>query len=116
MNWFMNFIMKLFLLSIFLFFSYLVMEAHILYRQPSTVNRQPSNNLNRSAFYKAMQENNKDLVNGQLTELQTVPVNIRDAFTGAMLMKKAGLGGSPATKLHLFKEGHKMLEAAIKKD
>ena len=35
---------------------------------------------------------------------------------GAMLMKKAGLGGNPANKLKLFRQGHKMLETAIGKD
>jgi hypothetical protein len=33
-----------------------------------------------------------------------------------MTMKKAGFGGSPPAKLHLFKEGHKMLEMAIRQD
>ena len=35
-------------------------------------------------------------------------------FTGALLMKKAGFNAPPAIKLHLFKSGHKMLEAAIR--
>ncbi|HSZ33677.1 MAG TPA: hypothetical protein VK772_10200 [Puia sp.] len=73
--------------------------------------------LNRPAFYKAMQGNNKELVNAQLTELKTLePKNAQNAFLGTMTMKKAGLGGSPSAKLHLFKEGHKMLEAAIMED
>jgi hypothetical protein len=121
----MNFMMKLFLLSIFLFFSYLVMEAHILYRHPSTVNRQPSSvigqrssnkssTLNRRDFYKAMEVSSKELVNAQLMELQTAPEEIRDAFTGAMLMKKSNFNAPPAIKVRLFREGHKMLEAAIK--
>jgi hypothetical protein len=105
--------MKLFFLSIFLFFSYLVIKANILHHQPSTVNRQRFS-VNRTAFYKAMEESNKDLVNAQLKELQTAPDEIRDAFTGALLMKKAGFNAPPAIKLHLFKEGHKMLEAAIR--
>ena len=112
--------MKLFLLSIFLFFSYLVMEANILYRQLSTVNHQPSTanrqrpTVNRVSFYKAMEESKKELVNAQLMELKTAPVEIRDAFTGAMLMKKSGFNAPPAIKVRLFKEGRKMLEAAIK--
>lgn len=85
-------------------------------RQPSTSSRQRSAGLNRPAFYKAMEENNKVLVNEQLSELQSAAEEIQEAFVGAMLMKKAGLGGSPASKLKLFKEGHKMLEASIKKD
>src|SRR5579862_1884487 len=77
--------------------------------QPSTVNRQPSTVIdttssNRPAFYKAMQGNNKELVNAQLTELKSLePKNAQNAFLGTMIMKKAGLGGSPSAKLHLFK-------------
>src|SRR5947207_13028506 len=54
-------------------------------RQPPTVNRQPPTDLNWQAFYKAMEENDKDLVNDQLIELKTAPANIRDAFIGAMI-------------------------------
>jgi hypothetical protein len=85
-------------------------------RQPSTIIRQPSIPLNRPAFYKAMQENDKALVNAQLDELKTAPEDIRPAFMGAMIMKKAGMGGTPPAKLHLFKEGRKMLETAIRQD
>jgi hypothetical protein len=72
--------------------------------------------LNRSAYYKAMEEDNKDLVNAQLKDLSSAPPELKDAFVGAMTMKKAGIGGSPTTKLHLFKVGHKLLEDAINKD
>jgi len=78
--------------------------------------RSSGNGLDRTAYYKALEGNNKELVNAQLKELNTAPSGVRDAFTGAMIMKKAGLGGSPASKLRLFREGHKMLEAAIKDD
>jgi hypothetical protein len=70
--------------------------------------------INRAAFYKAMEESNKYLVNAQLKELQTVPVEIKGAFTGALLMKKAGFNAPPAIKLRQFKEGRKMLETAIR--
>jgi hypothetical protein len=69
--------------------------------------------LNRSAYYKAMQEDNKGLINAQLEELKQAPSSERDAFMGAMTMKKAGLGGNPITRLNLFLEGHKLLEDAI---
>jgi hypothetical protein len=100
-----------------------------VYRQPSTVNRIPStvirqpstsndtSSFNRSAFYKAMQGNNKEMINAQLTELKSLePKNAQNAFLGAMNMKKASMGGSPMAKLHIFKEGHKMLESAILQD
>src|SRR5450755_1052579 len=105
-----------YLINILALISAIHYKPSTIYHIPSTVNRQLSAEFNCPAFYKAMEENNKDLVIGQLTELKSAPDNIRDAFTGAMLMKKAGLGGAPATKLHLFKDGHKMLEAAIAKD
>jgi hypothetical protein len=70
--------------------------------------------INRSEFYKAMEGEDKALVNNQLTDLKLVtPKNTQDAFMGTLIMKKAGLGGSPFNKLHLFKEGHKLLESAI---
>jgi hypothetical protein len=85
---------------------------------PSTVNRQPStsNGLNREAFYKAMEENKKDLVNAQLEELKSAPEESYSAFLGAMLMKRASFPAAAGVKLRYFKQGHKMLEAAIKKE
>ncbi|HCL84515.1 MAG TPA: hypothetical protein DIC22_11100 [Chitinophagaceae bacterium] len=78
--------------------------------------RSTINGLNRPAFYKAMQEDDKILVNEQLTLLKSLPEEEGKAFLGAMLMKKSGLGGSPLSKLRLFNEGQKMLETAIKQD
>ena len=84
--------------------------------QLPTANCQLPTEINRPAFYKAMEENNKALVNAQLSELESAPEGQRQAFMGAMLMKKAGFGAPPAIKLRLFKQGNKMLESAIKKD
>ncbi|MEO6960555.1 MAG: hypothetical protein ABIY90_01235 [Puia sp.] len=72
--------------------------------------------IDKTAFYQAMQQDKKDLINSQLKKLKTVSPKIRQAFEGAMIMKKAGTGGSPVTKLNLFKQGHRELEAAIKKE
>ena len=58
----------------------------------------------------------KTLVNAQISELKSAPDEVKNAFLGAMIMKKAGLGGNPASKLKLFKQGHKLLEGAIAKD
>jgi hypothetical protein len=71
--------------------------------------------LNRVAFYKAMREKDKAAVNSQLKDLEKSPKGL-DAFIGAMTMKAAGLGGDPASKLSLFKKGHKLLEVAIQKE
>ncbi len=72
--------------------------------------------INRPTYYQAMQQDKKDLVNQELKTLKAEPLSARQAFEGALIMKKAGLGGNPVQKLNLFKQGHNELEAAIKKD
>ncbi|MBS1598050.1 MAG: hypothetical protein JST75_07475 [Bacteroidetes bacterium] len=71
---------------------------------------------NRSAFYKAMQADKIDLVNAELDQMKTVPAKEKDAFEGALIMKKAGLSSGPGKKLKIFKSGHQKLESAIQRD
>ena len=71
---------------------------------------------NRTAFYKAMESNDQALVDAQISELNLVSSNLNNAFLGAMIMKKAGIGGNPFYKLWLFRKGHELLEDAIKSD
>lgn len=75
-----------------------------------------SSDLNRATFYKAMESNNKILVDDQISELNSAPSNVKNAFLGAMTMRRAGIGGNPVSKLKLFKRGHILLEAAINQD
>jgi hypothetical protein len=84
--------------------------------QPSTANRQLPTDLDRAAFYKAMESESKTLVDEQISELNSAPADVKNAFLGAMIMRKAGIGGNPASKLKLFKQGRKLLEEAIAKD
>ncbi len=70
----------------------------------------------KSNFYVAMQTNNEDALNKQLILLKTADISEKGAYEGALLMKKAGIIGSPKKKLDLFKQGHKKLEAALNKD
>src|SRR5450432_714106 len=93
--------------------NYLLPTAN--YQLP-TANCQLPPTLNKQAFYKAMAENNKALVDSQLSILHSAYYKNKEAFEGALLMKKAGLGGSALSKLHLFKEGRKKLEATISQD
>ncbi|HTQ66832.1 MAG TPA: hypothetical protein VMI12_18700 [Puia sp.] len=70
----------------------------------------------RSAFYQAMASEKRNLVDDQLSVLKNISITGKQAFEGALLMKKAGLSGSPDKKLSLFKSGHKKLETAIHED
>ncbi len=86
----------------------------------STVNGQrstiiPPTDLNRAAYYKAMESDSKTLVDAQISEMNSAPADIKNAFLGAMIMRRAGIGGNPSSKLKLFKQGRKLLEDAIAK-
>ena len=70
----------------------------------------------RQAFYKAMQFDMMALVNEELNKLKVLAMSGKEAYEGAMTMKKASLAGGPDKKLSLFKSGRKKLEEAIQKD
>jgi hypothetical protein len=70
----------------------------------------------KADFYSTMQSGNEQAVNKQLEIIKTSAVAGRNAFEGALLMKKAGMVNGPRKKLDLFKAGHKKLEDIIKKD
>jgi hypothetical protein len=71
---------------------------------------------NRPDFYSVMASGSLKTVNEQINLLRISPLKDKAAFEGALLMKKAGLVAGGGKKLNLFKDGHKKLEAAIKKD
>jgi hypothetical protein len=70
----------------------------------------------KAAFYKAMASEDLALVDAQLEILKNEGFPEKEAYEGALLMRKAGLTGGPKEKLHLFKSGNKSFEKAISKD
>ena len=68
----------------------------------------------REKYYKAFSSNDLTLVNTELTKIKTTDFSEKNAFEGALLMKKAGMVGNPKDKLSLFKAGHEKLEQQIK--
>jgi hypothetical protein len=70
----------------------------------------------RQAFYKAMASDQKEVINAEMAAVQKAPARDKEAFEGALTMKKASFGGSPSKKLNLFKQGRQKLEAAIKQE
>lgn len=69
----------------------------------------------KSAFYNAMASDNLDEINTQLNIVKGSSVNEKEAYEGALLMKKAGLVPKAKDKLSLFKSGRLKLEASIQK-
>jgi hypothetical protein len=89
---------------------FLMVSATIVY---STNGKQ---NFDKSVFYAAMASENIDSINTQLDLVKKASFKNKEAFEGALLMKKAALVTNPGNKLNLFKSGHKKLENAIISD
>lgn len=67
----------------------------------------------KQAFYSAMGSNSATVWNKQLEAVNALTGNDKSAFRGALLMRKSGSQNTPGQKLSMFKQGHKLLEAAI---
>ncbi|MEP7165096.1 MAG: hypothetical protein ABI741_10385 [Ferruginibacter sp.] len=70
----------------------------------------------RSVFYAAMSSDKIEEINAQLIIIKGSSVAEKEAYEGALLMKKAGLAGTAKEKLSLFKSGRSKLESSISKD
>lgn len=70
----------------------------------------------RESFYAAISSASSSKIDEQLNLLKNNSIEEKNAFEGALLMRKAGLVSPPSKKLNLFKQGNKKLETAIKKD
>ncbi|MEO5996703.1 MAG: hypothetical protein ABIN89_08220 [Chitinophagaceae bacterium] len=72
--------------------------------------------LNKSEFYAAMASENLVSVDALLKEVTNSSVSNKEAYEGALLMKKAGLASGLGKKFNLFKSGHKKLDKSIEKE
>jgi len=70
----------------------------------------------RSAFYAAMAADKLDEFDQQLVALKTLALPWKEAYEGALLMKKSGLVTRAKEKLSLFKAGRSKLENSIARD
>jgi len=86
----------------------MILVSAVVYGQESS--------FDRGAFYKAMRVNKMDQVNALLDQIKTAEWKDKDAFEGALIMKKAGLAFGAGRKLKIFKSGHAKLESAIQRD
>jgi hypothetical protein len=70
----------------------------------------------RVFFYKTMATDKVDLIDKELQLIRLAAFKGKEAFEGALQMKKSGLIGGLAKKLNLFKAGHRQLEGIIALD
>lgn len=73
-------------------------------------------NFDKSAFYNAMAATDINSINNQIAVVKASSITEKEAYEGALLMKKAGLTTKASEKLSLFKAGRSKLENAIKKN
>jgi hypothetical protein len=93
-----------------------VLALSFILISPFVFARQVSPSFDRSAYYAAMSSNKIELIKDEEERLDQCTHALKDAFVGALLMKKAGLVAKSAEKISLFKEGHKKLDNAISKN
>ncbi len=72
--------------------------------------------IDKTSFYSAMASKSIRQIDVQLAQLKNNSNSDREAFEGALLMRKSEIIAVPAKKLNLFKQGHKKLETAITKN
>ena len=73
-------------------------------------------NFDKAVFYQVMKSGGIDEIDGQLSILSTSVIKEKEAYEGALLMRKAGVGKKAKEKLSPFKSGRIKLETAIHLD
>lgn len=77
---------------------------------------QESQLFDKETYYAVLASGNLDKINAELGILNSSSIPEKEAFQGALQMRKAGLLSIPAEKLKFFKSGRIKLESAIIKD
>jgi hypothetical protein len=70
----------------------------------------------KAGFYSAMASGNLEQIDKELTIVAATTVKEREAYEGALLMRKAGLLSRAKEKLAAFKSGAVKLESSMSKD
>ena len=93
-----------------------IVLALLLILFASTLNAQDTDKFDRSSFYEILASGDINKIDTLLSIIQELTLKEREAYEGALLMKKADLVQGPGKKLSTFKEGHELLERAINED
>jgi hypothetical protein len=70
----------------------------------------------KGAFYSVMASGSIGDIDAELSTLYAASVKEKEAYEGALLMKKAGLLAKPKEKLAIFKSGYRKLESSLAMD
>ena len=100
--------MKKILHRIILFLMFLILPAVYMHAN--------AQQFDKASYYEVMRNGSIEAIDQQSMILLASSDENKDAYTGALLMKKAGLIKGASKKLNVFKEGSKKLEARIEKE
>jgi hypothetical protein len=70
----------------------------------------------KAGFFSVMASGKLEEINAELSVLETSAVKEKEAYEGALLMRKAGLLSRPKEKLATFKSGYIKMESSMAKD
>jgi hypothetical protein len=70
----------------------------------------------KTVYYQILKSGSIKEINDEISLLDASSIENKDAFTGALMMKKAGLLKIPKEKLHNFKKGTTKLETVLRAD
>lgn len=76
----------------------------------------PVQDFDRTAFYEVMRSGGIDEINKELSTIAYASIQEKDVYSGALLMKKAGLVHKPKDKLNFFKAGRIRFETGFRAD
>ncbi|MFT3945547.1 MAG: hypothetical protein QM763_01125 [Agriterribacter sp.] len=77
---------------------------------------QSSSKIDRSNYYKVIASENLESINAQIELVKNSSEKYKEAFEGALMMKRAGLLKGASNKLKEFKAGRQKLEAVLDKN
>jgi hypothetical protein len=97
-------------MKLYHFFTFLLLPGMVLAGKPTY------QAFDKTNFYSALASVKIGEIDAELSTLETAPIREKEAFEGALLMKKAGLLERPKDRLAIFKSGYRKLESALAKD
>lgn len=73
--------------------------------------------IDRLGFYRAFESNSQSKMESEISNLKSAKSSAtKDAYLGALIMKKSQFMSTPKEKAEVFKEGRTLLEASITKE
>ena len=82
----------------------------------SIISQNTAQKFDRAAFYQALETKDSMKINQQLNLVKSSSIKEKQAYEGALLLKKADILVNKKEKLNTFKSGKKKLESALEKD